>query len=358
MRRILARISVSAALVATAYLAVQPAAAEELVYVPLGSAGEVLVIDAAIDAVVGRIPEVPESHGLGATPDGRFLIVGSFAETTLGESEIPPKPAGISESDHQAHHRKPGAAIGRASEAVSFLSIIRTQDGSLVRRIEVPGAVHHVAVTPDGLYAVATHPNGGGISVVDLRSFKLSTFVPTGPLPNYAAISPDGTRIYVSNAGDGTVSEINAETWFVSKVIVVGESPEHMVLSGDGQRLYLANADAGTILEITLENGLVSRRFEIGGLLHGLDLSEDGRNLYVSAREQARLVAIALDTGEARSAPLGPEPYHLTTIGSTGKLYVSSAAEPKIWVVDQDSLSILSEVPVQGKAHQMAVVRR
>ncbi len=130
------------------------AAAEVLVYVPLGSAGEVLVIDAATDAVVGRIPEVPDSHGLGATPDGRFLIAGSFAETTPGESEIPPKPAGMSESEHQAHHRKPGAAIGKAPEAVSFLSIIRAQDGSIVRRIEVPGAVHHVAVTPDGRYAV------------------------------------------------------------------------------------------------------------------------------------------------------------------------------------------------------------
>ena len=358
MRKILKQIAVCASLVSMSSGLALAAAAEELVYVPLGSAGEVLVIDAATDAVVGRIPEVPDSHGLGATPDGRFLIAGSFAETTPGESEIPPKPAGMSESEHQAHHRKPGAAIGKAPETVSFLSIIRTQDGSLMRRIEVPGAVHHVAVTPDGRYAVATHPNGGGVSVVDLRSFKLSTFVPTGPLPNYAAISPDGTRIYVSNAGDGTVSEIDAETWVVSRIIVVGESPEHMVLSGDGQRLYLANADVGTVLEITLENGLVSRRFEIGGLLHGLDLSEDGRNLYVSAREQGRLVAIALDTGEARSAPLGPEPYHLTTIGSTGKLYVSSAEEPKIWVVDQDSLSVLSEVPVQGKAHQMAVVRR
>jgi YVTN family beta-propeller protein len=358
VRKTLARIAFPAALAATAYLGSQPAAAEELVYVPLGSAGEVLVIDAATDAIVGRIPDVPDSHGLAATPDGRFLIAGSFAETTPGESEIPPKPAGMAESEHQAHHRKPGAAIGETPETISFLSIIRAQDGSLMRRIEVPGAVHHVAVTPDGRYAVATHPNGGSISVVDLRSFKLSAVVPTGPLPNYAAISPDGKRIYVSNAGDGTVSEIDAETWVVSQIIVVWEDPEHMVLSGDGQRLYLANADGGTVLEITLENGLISRRFEIGGLLHGLDLSEDGRNLYVSAREQGKLVAIALDTGEARSAPLGPEPYHLTRIGGSGKLYVSSAEEPKIWVVDQDSLSVLNEVPVPGKAHQMAVVRR
>jgi hypothetical protein len=45
-------------------------------------------------------------------------------------------------------------------------------------------------------------------------------------------------------------------------------------------------------------------------------------------------------------------------VGNTGKIYVSSAEEPKIWVVDQDSLSVLNAVPVPSKAHQMAVVTR
>ena len=358
MRGIFARIALPAALVAAAYLAVQPATAEELVYVPLGSAGEVLVIDAATDAIVGRIPEVPDSHGLAATPDGRFLIAGSFAETTPDEAKLPPKPAGMSESDHQAHHQKSGPATATEDQGTSLLTVLQTEDGKILRRIEVPGAVHHTAVTPDGRYALATHPNGGTLSVVDLATLQIAATVRTGPLPNYAVASPDGTRVYVSNAGNNTVSEVDTERWIVRRNFVTGESPEHLVLSRDGARLYVANVDAGTVSELAVEAGTVTRTFEIGGLLHGLDLSEDGGTLFVAAREQNKLVAIALDSGNLRAAPLSPEPYHLTTVGGTGKIYVSSAEEPKIWVVDQDSLRVVNVVPVPSKGHQMAVVNR
>jgi YVTN family beta-propeller protein len=358
MRKIPARIAFSTALVAVAYLAVQPAAAEEIVYVPLGGAGEVLVIDAESDSIRGRIAGVPQSHGLAATPDGRLLIAGSFAEVAPEAAKLPPKPAGVSESDHQAHHRKPDHAAAAKDEGVSLLTVLQAEDGKILRRIEVPGAVHHTAVTPDGRYALATHPNGGTLSVVDLATFQIAATVRTGPLPNYAVASPDGTRIYVSNAGNNTVSEVDTERWVVHRNFPTGESPEHMVLSRDGARLYVANVDAGTVSELAVEVGTVTRTFEIGGLLHGLDLSEDGGTLFVAARERNKLVAIALDSGDLRDAPLSPEPYHLTTVGGTGKIYVSSAEEPKIWVIDQDSLSVLNTVPVPSKAHQMAVVKR
>ncbi len=162
----------------------------------------------------------------------------------------------------------------------------------------------------------------------------------------------------MSNAGNDTVSEVDTERWIVRRNFVTGAGPEHMVLSRDGARLYVANVDAGTVSEIAVADGTVARSFKIGGLLHGLDLSEDGRTLFVAARERNQLVAIALDSGELRAAPLSPAPYHLATVGGTGKIYVSSADEPKIWVVDQDSLSVLTVVPVPGKAHQMAVVKR
>ena len=358
MRQILKQIAVCTSLVSMSSGLALAAAAEELVYVPLGSAGEVLVVDAASDSIRDRIAGVPESHGLAATPDGRLLIAGSLAEVAPEQAKLPPKPAGMSESDHQAHHKKLGPATIAKDEGVSLLTVLQAEDGKVLWRIEVPGAVHHTAVTPDGRYALATHPNGGTLSVVDLTTFQVAATVQTGPLPNYAVASSDGTRVYVSNAGNNTVSEVDTERWVVRRNFVTGESPEHMVLSRDGAHLYVANVDAGTVSELAVEAGTVTRTFEIGGLLHGLDLSEDGGTLFVAAREQNKLVAITLDSGDLRNAPLSPEPYHLTTVGGTGKIYVSSAGEPKIWVVDRDSLSVLNTVPVQGKAHQMAVVKR
>lgn len=331
------------------------AMAETRVYVPLGGAGEILAIDADRDLIVGKIPGLEEVHGLAGVPDGKYLVAGSYAETNPDQPAIPPKPEGMSEEVHRAHHAAPAARSPAASEAISFVSVIRTEDQRVVRRIAVPGAVHHTAITPDGRYAVATHPNGGGVSVIDLAAFEVVKTVPTGPLPNYAIASGDGKSIYVSNAGNGTVSEIDTTRWTVRRNVAAGSNPEHMVLSQEGGTLYVNNVDAGTVSVISLPRGEVVRTYEIGGVLHGIDLSDDGKTLFVSAKEKNKLVAIDLEKGRLRGIPLDPAPYHLTAVRGTGKLYVSSAEEPKIWVVDQQNLRVQTEIPVRGMGHQMVI---
>jgi DNA-binding beta-propeller fold protein YncE len=196
------------------------------------------------------------------------------------------------------------------------------------------------------------------VSIVDLERYALVATLATGPAPNYAVVSPDGARIFVSNAGNDTISEIDPQRWIVRRNFVAGKSPEHMVLSQNGQRLYVANVDDGTVSEIDAAEGVVMRTFEVGGRLHGIDLSEDGRRLFVSARERNELVVMNLHTLEIFRATLGPAPYHVATAGGAGKLYVSSAEEPKIWVLDLQTLQRLAEIPIRGEGHQMAVTAR
>ena len=336
----------------TLALGMQTALAEPLVYVPLGGAGKIVVVDAATDEIVGTIGGLPAVHGLAGTPDGRFLVAGSYQERAAG-SETPAKPAAVSEDDHAAHHGSPAAIDQKDDPVVSTVSVVRTADGSVIRRIEVPGAVHHVAVSPDGRFAVVTHPNGGGISAIDLGSFAVVANVVTGPLPNYAVFSPDGERVYVSNAGDDSVSVVDTEQWTVRSNIAVGSSPEHVVLSRDGATLYVNNVEDGTVSVIAVGERRVVNTIPIGSTVHGIDLSDDGRTLFVAALGDDRLVGVDVVTGTYRSTALAPEPYHAATIHGTGKLYISSADEPKIWVVDQKSLAVVGEIPIDGKGHQM-----
>jgi len=215
--------------------------------------------------------------------------------------------------------------------------------------------VHHVATTPDGSKAILTHPNTNEISIIDLESFRLVKRIVTGDTPNYAVAANNNNTVYVSNAGNNTVSEIDLRAGIVRRNFVVGEGPEHMVLSADGNRLYIANVDGGTVSELAIDKGEVSRNFTVGGGLHGIDLSEDGKRLFVVGRETNKLVAFDLSTGSAQSSSLAPQPYHLKTIPGTGKLYVSSAEQDKIWVVDEQTLKVTREIAVPDRAHQMAV---
>jgi YVTN family beta-propeller protein len=281
-----------------------------------------------------------------------LLIAGSYEASDV-KAPAPAKPSGVSEDEHAAHHKPAPAGTRKAGSEVSTLSIIQTADRSIVRRIDVPGAVHHVAVSPDGRFAVVTHPNEDRISAVDLKTYKVVANFSTGSFPNYAAFSPDGKSVYVSNAGNGTVSSVDAERWIVQWNAIVGDSPEHVVLSRDGATLYVNNVDDGTVSVIAIEERKTVKTIQVGSTLHGIDLSDDGRTLFVAARDENKLAAVELDTGRFRSISLKPAPYHIAVLRGTGKLYVSSSDEPKIWVVDQNSLKVTAEIPIGGKGHQI-----
>ncbi len=343
-------------------LAAASGAPADEVYVPLGGAGKVLVVDAASDRPEGTIAGVPAAHGLAVTPDGRFLVVGSFAEREPGAA--PPKPEGMSQEEHAAHHPKGGTkanggaegemAMEAAAKPVSTVSVVDLGEWEVVRRIDVPGAVHHVAVSPDGRFALVTQPNADSVTAIHLGDFTVAATVPVGSLPNYAVFAPDGSRAYVSGAGSDTVVEISVGDWKVVRRIATGGSPEHLVIDREGTRLYVNNNGDGTIGEIDLAAGKQLRAIPVGEVLHGIDLSDDGRTLFVAVMGENRLTAYDLVTGTFRSTELASGPFHVTAVRGRGKLYVSSAEEAKVWVIDQKTLELRGEIPIEGKGHQMS----
>ncbi len=367
----------------TVGLGMQAAFSEPLIYVPMGDEGKILVVDAATDKIVNTIGGVAAIHGLAKTPDGRFLVAGSFEAREPG-SKAPEKPADMNAEDHAAHHpgmkkkgepksgmamedkSKPGMAMKdkskpheamqakKAGKVISTVTVIQVEDGSIVRRIDVPGAVHHVAISPDGKFAVVSNPSEGTISTIDLGTYEIVATVATGALPNFIVFSPASGRAYVSNGGENTISEIDPATWKITRKFKTGEGPGHLAISKDGQKIYAANSNDGTVSEINIKDGVGTRTFNIGDLLHGIDISNDAKTLFVSAMEQDRLVAVDLKTQKKRTVAIRT-PYHLAAVGSTGKLYVSSNDKPEIQVIDQTSLAVLGTISIGGKGHQMAL---
>lgn len=322
-------------------------------YIPLGEANEIAVVDTERHAVVDNIPGVNAAHGLAITPDGQLLIAASLNAVPRAHGALPAKPAGVSAEDHAAHHGGGGGSTG--GETVSYLTLIEAKTRRVVRQLEVPGAVHHVQVTPDGRYAVATHLQSGSASIVDLGTRQLKATVPTGPNPNYATPAPDGRTVFVSNSGNGTVSELDVVEAYVRRNLKVGEGPEHMVLSRDGTRLYVNNASGGDVSVVALPEGRVLKTFETGRNPHGMDLSADESTLFVALTGEDRVLAIDLATGSRKDVALGPLPYHLARVPLGGGLYVSSRAEPRVWVIDESDLSRQAEFATRGIAHQTAI---
>lgn len=302
-------------------------------YIPLGSANEVIAVDVASGKIAQRYPGVENPHGLVATPDGEYLIAGSIKETPL--------PAGAP-----------------ADTPNSKLYVIHPGHGHVMAEIPVSGWTHHQAMTPDGKYVLSTHPTRGGISVVDFVGNKVFKTIKTGPAPNYTLVTKDGKYAYVSNSGNGTISEIDLGTWAVVRALEAGPSPEHLAFSPDEKTLYVANDRAGTVSVVSVKAGKVVTTYKIGQRLHGLDIGDDGKTLFVSSRSDNKLVALDTQTGAQRVLALSPDPYHLDKIPGTGKVYVSSSKEPKIWVIDQKTFTVTGTIQLlAGEGHQIAVIK-
>ena len=349
-------LSILATLTATALAVSGAHAGPQRVFVPEGSADTVLVVDAATGDTLGRITGLEAVHGLAGAAGSPYLVAGSYSEVAREDIAAIAQPEGVSQDEHAAHHAKPEKQIGPADAGLSLLSVIDIASGEILRRIEVPGAVHHTAVSPDGRYAVATHPAEDGISVVDLNSFKLVAWVATGPQPNYASFGADPGTVYVSNTGNGTISEVDLDRGIVRRNLIAGAAPEHMAINRTDGVIYAADADAGLVVELSLSTGAEQRVFDIGGEIHGLDFSDDGQRLFVAGKESDTLAAVDLATGQIVRAALAPAPYHLTTIPGTGTFFVSSRDEPKVWIVDSATLKPRGEFAIEGEGHQMVAL--
>lgn len=302
------------------------------VYIPLGSGNQVIAVDGATNRITATYPGVESPHGLVATPDGEYLLAASMKET--------PVPAG-------APHDTPS----------SELFLIHPIHGHVMLTIPVTGWTHHMAITPDGRYAISTHPTRGYVSVTDLAGNKVMRTVATGPAPNYTLVSRDGRRAYVSNSGNGTISELDVASWTMVRTLEGGPGAEHLVFSKDEETIYVANPRAGVVTAVNVASGKVVRTFPVGTDAHGLDISDDGRTLFASARGDDKLVAIDVASGAQRTLRLSPAPYHLDAIRGAGKVYVSSSKAPTIWVIDQQSFELEGTIQLPGgEGHQMAVV--
>ena len=327
--------------------------AEPLVYIPVGNAGKIEVVDAATGSIIREYTGLEAVHGLAGTPDGQLLIAGSYAEREPGSASVP-KPEGMSDEDHAIHHMASTTSPEDRPEMVSTVSILRADNGELVRTVDVPGAVHHVTTSPDGRFAAVTQPAYDAVSVIDLQTYEVTT-IQTGSLPNYMVFSADSQNLYVSNAGEDTIAVIGTTHWMVQSKIATGTAPEHMVISADGNMLYVNNNDDGSVSAIALATGAMVDTYQIGELLHGLDITSDGAALLVAERDGDNVARVDLASGEVSKQAMGPSPYHMTTITGTNLAYVSSSDEAVMKIINQDDMSLLGRIEIGDVGHQMVV---
>lgn len=298
-----------------------------IAYVAMGPSHNVAAIDIATGRVMGTLAAGWNPHGVAATPDGRYLVTTS-RKLKANSSPVPIR-----------------------------VAILDTKTFQTLARLDVGGDSHHAFVNPQGNHAYVSVPARGGIAVIDIPSRRVIKHVPTGKRANSIVTSPNGGVIYVTNKGVDTLSVIDGNTFEVVATVPLGAGPDHLTIDGAGRWLYVSNAFSNDVSVVDLEVRKEVARIPVAQGPHGLGLSRDGKILYVASRGGKTVAAIDLHSRKVvRMKPLGKGPGHLTVTPDGKRIYVNDEKLGKIWVLEPETLTVQTSIPLWPEPHETTVV--
>ncbi|MCX6622310.1 MAG: beta-propeller fold lactonase family protein [Acidobacteria bacterium] len=195
-----------------------------------------VVMDAATEEAVQRIPLPNAWLGLAWSSDGRKLYVSG------GNSNHQRNPSGLAPI-YVFDYRD-----GRLSEKPAAL----WTDSLPKSQVYWTGLAQHPKKPL--LYAGnrGNDPLAGNVTVFDTDSGRVLTRITVQASPYDLVLSPAGDLLYVSNWSSRSISVIDTATNKVVGSIAVGINPNDMELAADG-RLYVSNGNENTITVVDVK---------------------------------------------------------------------------------------------------------
>ncbi len=303
-----------------------------LVYVPLGGAASVSVIDPHIYRVVrtfetGALPQhvvpsydfrtlwvandlgnsltpidpvtglpgpsvrVEDPYNLYFTPDGRFAIVVAERAHRLDFRDphtMAPRDSvhvacqGVDHMEFTADGRYALATCEFSGQLLKLDVAARKILGYVTLDPGHPSMPQDIRSSPDGRVFFVADMKADGVFLVDPRSFERIGFVPTGKGAHGITPSRDGRLFYVANRGwntthggphgPGSVSVLDPATRQVVATWPVpgGGSPDMGNVSADGKELWLSGRYDAEVYVFDTETGRLAHRIKVGRGPHGL----------------------------------------------------------------------------------------
>jgi YVTN family beta-propeller protein len=207
--------------------------------------GALDVIDTATMKRVKTIPIKGAVHNTYVTPDGKWVVAGSIASSTLTVVDAAtlttawelPFNAGVRCMAFET--AKDGSTSRIFLQLSNFhgFAVVDFKARKEATRVTLPdqpkngeahsGAPSHgIAITADQKTLVVDSSIAEGVFFYSLPDLKPLGFVKTGNTPDWLALTPDSKTAYVANAGSNSVSAVDIASRKEVAKIPVGEVPK------------------------------------------------------------------------------------------------------------------------------------
>jgi YVTN family beta-propeller protein len=269
----------------------------------------VSIVDLGSGAIRKTIGVGKRPGAVAATPDRRFLYVSDTNDPDESEDRTP--------------------------DVRDTLSVIDTQRGEVVDRIQVGRSPHGAAVSPDGTQVVAANTFDGTLSVIDTETNEVVRTVAAGDFPVLPAMTSDGARLFVSEGGAHAVLVIDTTSFDTIAAIPVAEAPRGIAFSPDGRKAFVAHLYGAQVSVIDTESLTVTNNIPLG--THGFMVTTSPLRgeLYVGLIEgRVAVIDMASEAIEGSVNDVGAFPFFMSLNPEEDRLYVVSRFEDHVAVAD------------------------
>ena len=286
------------------------------------------LIDPATNKVVGVINDIEVPHGVTSSPDGLRLYFTNESRHTLDvvDSQTLAVTARIPLSG-----RPNNVAIGKdgrrvyvgIAQAPGAVDVIDTVSLTNAKSIAVKGAIHNVYVTPDGKHVVSGSIPGRMLTVIDAATETIAWELLTS-----AGVRP----ITFEQKPDGSTSRIFLQLSDYHGIAVVDfatrkEVSRFEMVAIPGEEKHTQGLQAAPA--------------------HGLGVTPDGKILFATSKVYSQLYAYSLpDLKPLGTVNVGQHPEWVTFSPDGKQIYVASAGDNAVTVVNTATLKVITRIPV------------
>lgn len=306
-----------------------------LLYVAMGPAGAISVIDLSTNKLVKKFKVNADAHGLAISGDGKYLYVPSLTKIDTDK-----------------------------------VAVIDTRTGDVVAEVRVGARMHHATTSPDGRYIYVAIGSTKEVAIIDSETNQVVSSIKELTEPEYVVFSRDGKKGYISEKGydpmlsdkvspldvprSDKVSVFDVESKKVIAKIKVGQAPDHMALTPDGKYLFVVNnaSDSVAIIDTVRDHAVAT--INVGLDPHAVDISPDGKYAFVTNRGADSYSVIDVTSmKELRKVTVGKGPDHVNVIKEGGNyyLYMGILSQGAIQKLEPLSGEVISTIEVGGEPH-------
>ncbi len=232
----------------------------------------IAVFDLQARRHLGDISTAPylAPHGLRWGPEGQLYCIcensGVVLELDAASWDIRHVIEVGSNKAHRMEVLPDGSKLYTENEEDASASVIDLGSRKRIGRIDTPGALAGIGLSPDGKTLILVDATKPQIFVVDTgtdaitRTVGLSGHAKPAQIARY---SPDGKYLVVTSFEEplATILDPALET---QRLVRLGQGPMNMAFHADGQTVLIANQGDGTICVVDLASAEVLRSVPVG----------------------------------------------------------------------------------------------